>query len=722
MSATVILCEKPSQAQAIAKMLPGPRSKGDGFIETGGGIVTWAIGHLVEQVFPEEYDPAYKKWSMDHLPIIPQQWITKPVSKTRSQYRVVIGLLKKAKHVIIATDAGREGELIARELMSDAKFKGQIQRLWVSSLDDESLRKALDNLLDGKAKEGLYHAALCRQRADWLYGMNLSRAATMALAPPKTVFSYGRVQTPTLAMIVKRDLEIENFKPKDYFEVLAQVQAQSGTVTMRYAPGEEQRMWKREEAEAIIAKIHNAQGPISVKTEKKRKGPPRPYSLSDLQGDANQRFNLSAAQTLEIAQALYERHKAISYPRADSNYLPEEQVSDIPRILGHLNDAGLLPVAINKPMIRKSVFNTAKVNESDHHAIIPTTTKPPVGAMSDVERKVYGLVVTRFLMQLLPDYEYKATTMILMAAKDVPLVAKGQVPLVQGWRVLEGKKASKPGAEDEENKELPPIQDGETGTVTDAQIDVKSTKPPARYTEKTLLKDMGNIQKYVEDPKFKKILKESSGIGTEATRASIIEVLKKRGFIKVENKRHLVSQPLGRALIQALPEKMYHPALCAAWEDYLESLAAGQRSYDEVISALTQQMTKMLEEIKGTERVEVKGYTPKGGKKAPPRPEGDAPPCPKCGGETDWRHGKHGGFWGCKKYPDCTGIVNVADPNAPQCPECGKSMRKRKGAYGDFWGCTDYPNCKGIINIEGKGGGKKKTTRRKKTSRKTATA
>lgn len=710
---TVILAEKPSVAKDIARLL-GRTGGGEGYIDTRQGTITWAIGHLVELAYPEEYDPAWQSWDVQTLPIIPPQWRLNPVKEKRSQYRVIINLLKKASMVVIATDAGREGELIARELMELAHYRGPVRRLWTSSMDDESLKKAWGQLLDSNEKIGLYHAARCRQRADWLTGINLTRAATKVLAPPRMVFSVGRVQTPTLAMVVRRDLEIENFKPREYFELLASVQAPSGRVMLRYAPSEENRLWERGAADRMAQQVNGARGPLRVRTERKRQGPPRLFALSDLQAEANRRLGYTAQQTLDIAQSLYEQHKAITYPRSDSRYLPEEQINDAPHILAGLHGHQVIPMAIPDRIIRKGTFNTTEVNKSDHHAIVPTRQGVEPASLSPRERAIYDLVALRYAAQFLPDYEHDQTH-ITMDANGVPLAAKGSVPVIQGWKELypkgdNGKRKRRSDEEMDDSGPLPPIRDREPGTVDRVDVVRKQTQPPKRYTEALLLEDMSNIQKYVTEERLRRILKETSGIGTQATRASIIETLKRRTFLRVE-KKHLISTESARALIAALPPALSDAGLTAVWEDYLESIAKGERQESEVMQALQGQMQKHLDAILGMQRVDVPGHSGKA--KPTSEPPGPAPACPGCGSPMVWRTSRFGDFWGCSGYPKCKAVIRpdgqaasgrpapaAPEPDAPLCPKCGKPMRRRNGPRGPFWGCSGYPKCRHIVNIE----------------------
>ena len=701
----LVLCEKPTQARDLAAVL-GKTGGGDGYIETREATLTWVIGHMLETAPPEVYNPEYKKWKWEHLPILPEQWVLEPRSDRKKQLRVIRKLVMKASEVVIATDAGREGELIARETLEFVNYRGKTKRLWTSSLDAKSLKKAWAALLDGRDKDGLYAAAQTRQRADWLVGMNLSRAASIALAPRGVVLSVGRVQTPTLAMVVRRDLDIENFKPRTYFEVVAHVQAANGEVVMRYAPkDDEKRLWKAEDAEAVLGRIQGASGPIQVQTQRKKSAPPALYSLNALQQDCSRRFGLTLKQTLDVAQRLYES-KVITYPRSDCRTLPEEQKPDAPRILSMLAETGLLPSPIDDPLYRKTVFNTAKTNQHDHHAIIPTGEAP--GNLDDLDRKIYDMIALRYAQQFLPDYIYDATVMRL-DANGVPLAANGTVPVSLGWKALAGKQEG-----DEKEPPLPPIEDGERGTVRDAEIEKKQTKPPKPYTEGTLVADMLNIRKYVDDPRLKKILKDTSGIGTEASRPGILETLKKRGYLeekKVGKTRQIRSTELGRRFIEVMPAPIKNPGVTAAWEDLLEGIARNEQDAAKVMDQIVQYIRQQIEYIGKADANTMNGLERKS-KSAPTEkaPLDKAPDCPDCGSPMAWRKGRYGHFWGCTGFPNCKTVLQPdgtrkqapkPEADAPKCPKCEAPMVRRKGGRsGEFWGCSKYPKCKGTRDIE----------------------
>jgi len=700
----VVLCEKPSQARDLAAVL-GRTGGGDGYIETREGTLTWVIGHLLETAPPEAYDPEYKKWKWEHLPIVPDRWLLEVRKDKKKQLGVIRKLVKKAREVVIATDAGREGELIARETLEHVGYRGPLRRLWSSSLDEASLRQAWSRLLDGSEKDDLHAAALARQRADWLVGMNLSRAASIALAPRGVVLSVGRVQTPTLAMVVRRDLEIENFVPRTYYEIEADVATANGhTVVMKYAPkDEEKRLWKIESAQEVMARIDGATGPIRAKTERKKTAPPALYSLNALQQDCSKRFGLSLKETLDIAQGLYES-KLITYPRSDCRTLPEEQKPDAPGILGMLHQAGILPSPIEDPLYRKTVFNTAKTNQHDHHAIIPTGESP--SGLDGLQKSIYQMIALRYAQQFLPDYIYDATSLLLDAA-GIPLTASGSTPVSLGWKALAGGK-------DPQDREppLPPVQDGEKGRVESARIEERQTKPPKPYTEGTLVADMVNVRKFVEDPRLKKILKETSGLGEESSRPNILETLKRRGYLEVRKSgkaKQIRSTELGRKFIELMPQPVKDPGVTAVWEDLLDGIARGQQSADAFMDQIVEYVEGQIRLIGKRNPDALAGFGKKESGEPDEAPPIEAPSCPDCGGPMAWRKGRYGHFWSCKGYPECKGILRAdgtrkeaakPDPDAPPCPKCGAPMVRRKGGRsGAFWGCSKYPKCKGTKDI-----------------------
>jgi len=603
---TLFLCEKPSQARDIAAVL-GVRSKGEFSISTAAGEVTWAIGHLLQMCDPDEMEKKWSgPWTWDSLPIAPAEFPTKPYPKTRSHLSGVKKLLKTATRVVIATDADREGEMIAREILDDAKWKGSIERLWLSALDAVSIKNALARLRPDSETRSLYYAALARSRADWLVGMNFSRAYTILAHSRGQTFSVGRVQTPTLSLVVRRDLAIENFKAVDFFTLAASVES-SGVAPFKLFYRPEEKILVRGEAEKIAEASRGFTGALKVEKTPKKQAPPKLFSLSTFTKAANAAFGWSAKDCLKIAQSLYETHKVATYPRSDCEFLPEEQIAGVPSILAaampHFSSFGinLGPDALAQPVIRKSVFDTSKITA--HHAIIPTAVNPPISRMSSDEHKGYGLILKRYVAALMPDYEFLQTKIALEAS--VTFSATGSTPVKPGWKAVFASEAQ----EDSEGGDgsLPDLANGAAGKIQRIEIEAKKTSPPDRYTEGTLIEDMKSVAKFVEDPEKRKRLRDTSGIGTEATRANILGVLFARDFMattKQGRKQVIISTPTGRSFIAhieaTLPE-LADPAETAAWETRLEDIALGKEEYQSFVAEIAERITSNLQLIRKSE-------------------------------------------------------------------------------------------------------------------------
>ncbi len=615
---TVWLFEKPSQANDVATAV-GIIGKRNGCIETKLGIFTWGFGHLLEQLQPDDYDAAHKAWRLDTLPIVPERWRVRPASARAGQLKIVCELIKAASEVVIATDADREGECIGREILDHAKYRGPTKRLWLSALDPVSVRRAVGALRDGKSTAPLYWAAQARSRADWLVGMNLTRAATLIAQAggAQGVRSVGRVQTPTLALVVRRDAEIAAFVPRDYFEIEADVNASGQSLVMKYAPGGENRLFERATAEEIAQRVIGAEGPLQVQTERKRQSPPKLMSLKDLQKACSKKFGFGADKTLEVAQSLYETHKILSYPRSDCSYMPNEQEADVGPILTHLAQLDVLggpaQKAAAQPVVRKSVFDSSKTTA--HHAIVPTLVPARLDALSPDERRVYLLVAQHYIASLSPDYVYDETKAAL-DANGIPLTAVGRTPITAGWKSVFGNQKDD---EDDDKASLPSIPNGTRSQVMTARVEGKRTEPPKQYTEGTLIDDMNSIAKFCTDPRVKARLKETSGIGTSATQGNIIKTLRDRSFIAPVGKNTIVSTPAGRALIGFLPDELCDPALTALWEDRLSELAEGklpEAAREEFVDRVLQQVNRLLGEMRTAPAPDMSGEAGSNGRSA----------------------------------------------------------------------------------------------------------
>jgi DNA topoisomerase-3 len=645
----LFICEKPSQAKDIAGVL-GAGTRMEHCFEGPNLLVTWCIGHLLEQAPPDHYCANVKPWRMAVLPIVPEVWKMFPVDKTKKQLEAIGKLLKKAKTVVIATDADREGDVIGREVLDYFGFKGSVERLWLSALDEASIKKALADIRPGSSTEPLYQAGLGRQRADWLLGMNLTMAVS-SLYGAEGVLSVGRVQTPTLKLVVDRDLSIENFKSRDHYALKVQWDTahQECFWTTWEIPeemaDEEGRCLDKSVVIRVGQSLENCKGIIKeFKEQHKKTAAPLCLSLSELQKMASSRFGFSAKETLEGAQALYEKHKATTYPRTDCGYLPESQFADASRVLEALllADSGLgVLIAKCNPLFKSRAWNDKKVTA--HHGIIPTTNpRVDLKAMTAKERKLYELVRDHYLAQFLGDYEYQQRQ-VLVEAEGHRFKRSSQMPLVSGWKeALTGLEDREEDADDEEENEdtIPSLSNGEPVSLLALRTYPKRTRPAARFTEGSLIAAMKSVAAYVSDVSLKKILKDTSGIGTEATRANILETLVHRDYLKRHGKQ-LISTAKGRELIALLPDSITNPATTALWEQILDGIASGQSAQSDFLDDQRDALEGMLEQLASQKKDRFSSAGT------------EAHPCPACQKPMQRRKGKKGYWWGCTGYPEC---------------------------------------------------------------------
>ena len=707
------ICEKPSQARDISRVL-GVRQKSEGCFKGSDKVVTWCFGHLLEMASPDAYDEALKRWCFETLPIVPQAWKLEVKKTARKQFNIVRQLLKQSTSVVIATDADREGESIAREILALCKWCGPVTRLWLSALDDSSIRKALANVMPGVKTEPLYYAALGRARADWLVGMNLTRAYTLIGRQQghEGVLSVGRVQTPTLNLVVQRDTAIETFKPIPYFELFAEFSVNSGQFTAKWLPPEnvadtEGRCTKKQSALEVAQKVSGQRGTIAIAdTELKKEPASLPFDLSSLQQEASKRWGMGAQAVLDIAQSLYETHKVLTYPRTDCRYLPESQHAEVAQVFSAITQTNGQYAPLIKdadPAYRSRAWNDKKI--AAHHAIIPTAKVIGLDRMNGDELRLFRLVCLRYIAQFYPDYEYLQTT-IEVAVSEEYFRATGRISKTLGWRCVLGK--DKSDNQDEGSPTLPQVNEGMAASVLKTSIESKQTRPPARFTEGTLIVAMKSVGKSIDDVRLKKILRETSGIGTEATRAGIIETLLQRGFIK-KQKKHLISTATGRTLIAMLPEAIKNPTTTALWEQGLDDIAQGDVNLSTFLDGQTQWLVDLLRQLKQQDI--------NAGNKS--TFEDNRHPCPDCGKPLRRRKGKSGFFWGCSGYPACKttrpdnrGKPSQAKPTASRnnkttpakigdaCPQCQSGalvQRFTKGGKNEgkpFIGCTRFPKCK----------------------------
>ncbi|REC93344.1 DNA topoisomerase III [Kushneria indalinina] len=654
----LFICEKPSQAKDIGKVL-GATRKGEGCMHGDGVVVTWAFGHLLQQAPPDAYDPELKRWSLETLPIRPTQWKNTVRKDASKQFKVIKGLLKQCSEVVVSTDADREGETIGREILDACNYRGPVSRLWLSALDEASIRKALDNIRPGETTYPLYQAGLGRSRADWLVGMNLTRAFSV-LAKQQGydgVLSVGRVQTPTLALVVRRDQEIANFVPKSFWDVVANFQAQGGTLQAKWLPAkdewldEEGRCVNQEAAQAIAGKCQGESAKVaSVETVSKREGAPLVMDLGTLQQECSKRFGFGAQQVLDIAQSLYETHKATSYPRTDCRYLPTSMLAEVKLVVTALlhSDEKISSVIDRLDQNLKSrVWNDSKITA--HHGIIPTTVPCRIDRMSEEEFRVYDLIRRHYLAQFLPAHEYDQTDAHLDLAGET-FVASGRQVRIEGWKVLfpRGKGKGQNGDDDEQEassvQALPPLHQGEKCTVLELAVKDRQTQPPKSFAEGTLISAMKNAARFVTDERLRARLRESAGIGTEATRAGIIETLLARGFI-CKKGRTIVSTPVGQGLIEALPPQISNPGMTALWEQALDQVAEGSMTLDDFMERQGVLLDKLVGIALQRPHLNL--------------PESPSETCPKCQSKMRKRNGSNGQFWSCTRYPDCDGTKQI---------------------------------------------------------------
>jgi len=590
----LVLAEKPSVAREIARVLKC-NVKNKGFLEGPQFVVTWALGHLVTLAEPDDYDKKYKEWRLEDLPMLPANMKLKVIRQTSHQFQVVRNLMKREdlKELVIATDAGREGELVARWIMVLSDWKKPFKRLWISSQTDDAIREGFAGLKAGTAYNNLYDAAVCRAEADWLIGLNVTRALTCKFNAQLTA---GRVQTPTLAMIVNREAEIKQFVPVDFWTIRADFGDYFGD--WRNQAGNS-RIFNYTQTEEIAAKLKGHQGVIKeVRTEGKSEPAPLAYDLTELQRDANKRYGFSAQKTLSILQDLYEQHKLVTYPRTDSRYITSDIVPTLP---ARLKSITVVPYAeLVKPLLQKPLMPTKRFVDnnkvSDHHAIIPTEKPLQLTSLKTEERNLYDLIVRRFIAVLYPPYRYDQTTLITVINGE-NFYSRGKVVKDQGWRAVTSKSAEKDALNDDALPEqtLTLSKKGDPKQVKGCKINKSKTKPPARYTEATLLTAMESPGKFIEDEELREAMK-GSGLGTPATRAEIIEKLLYNNYIERQGKE-LVPTSKGTQLIKLVAPALKTPELTAQWEQRLSNIARGKGSKTDFMADIRQNAMELVKSV-----------------------------------------------------------------------------------------------------------------------------
>lgn len=657
---TLVIAEKPSVGRDIARVLKCDK-KNNSFIEGSRYVVTWGMGHLVTLQDPEGYNKKYKAWNMEDIPIMPKKMEIEVIRQTGRQYQAVKSLIHRndVKDIVIATDAGREGELVARWILKKAGNRKPCKRLWISSVTDKAIREGFSHLKDAKEYDNLYHAAVSRAEADWLVGINATRALTCKY---NAQLSCGRVQTPTLAMIARREEEIRNFVSESYYGLTAK--AEGVTYTWKDKKSGSYRSFQKERMEKLLDNVKKDSFRIrKVERKKKKTFPPLLYDLTELQRDANKKFGFSAKETLNIMQRLYENHKVLTYPRTDSRYLTEDVVATIPERLEACGTGPYRKLAAQvrgKKLEPKSLsfVNNSKV--SDHHAIIPTEQFVDLTRMSNEERKIYDLVVRRFLSVLYPPCEYEETTLVAECAGE-EFVARGDVIISLGFReVYENPEEEETGSE-LKSQLLPQLKEGDVMEMVQFSLKEGKTTPPPYFTEATLLSAMENPVKYMEsrDREMAKTLGETGGLGTVATRADIIEklfhsfLLEKKG-----NEIHLTSK--ARQLLKLVPSDLKKPELTAQWEMKLSRIAKGTLDDRKFMSDIRQYTVEIVNQIRTEEgSFRHENLTNK--------------KCPRCGKRLLAVNGKNSKMLVCQDR-ECGYRETVSRVTNARCPVCHKKM------------------------------------------------
>ena len=673
MAKSVVIAEKPSVARDIARVLKCDK-KGNGYIEGNKYIVTWALGHLVTLADPESYDVKYKNWNLEDLPMLPERLKLTVIKQTGKQFHAVKSQLTRndVNEIIVATDAGREGELVARWIIDKVKINKPIKRLWISSVTDKAIKDGFANLKPGKAYDNLYASAVARSEADWYIGLNATRALTTRF---NAQLNCGRVQTPTVAIIAGREDEIKNFKAQTYYGIEAQT-TDKLKLTWQDAKGNS-RSFDKEKIDAIVKKL-GKQNATVVEIEKKPKKSFSPglYDLTELQRDANKIFGYSAKETLNIMQKLYEQHKVLTYPRTDSRYISSDIVGTLPERLkacGVGEYRSLANKVLTKPIKASKAFvDDSKV--SDHHAIIPTESYVNFSAFADKERKIYDLVVKRFLAVLFPAFEYEQLT-LRAKIDDENFVARGKTIVNSGWKeVYENRFEDDDAVDDLKEQILPRIEKGDTLNVKLIAQTAGQTKPPARFNEATLLSAMENPTKYMgtQNKQLADTLKSTGGLGTVATRADIIDKLFNSFLIEKRGKDiHITSK--GRQLLDLVPEELKSPVLTAEWEQKLEAIAKGKLKKDVFISEMKNYTKEIVSEIKSSD----KKYK---------HDNISTKTCPDCGKPMLEVNGKKGKMLVCQDR-ECGHRKNVSRTTNARCPQCKKKLELRGEGEGQIFAC-----------------------------------
>lgn len=666
MTKSIVIAEKPSVGRDIARVL-GCTKQGNGFMEGSKYIVTWALGHLVTLADPEFYDKKYQAWRIEDLPMIPEPLKLTVIRQTNKQFQTVKRQLQRQdiKEIVIATDAGREGELVARWILAKVPVRKPIKRLWISSVTDQAIKQGFQNLKPGKQYENLYYSAVARSEADWYVGLNATRALTTKF---NAQLSSGRVQTPTLAMIAHREEEIKNFKPQTFYQVKASTK-QGITLTWRNDKGES-RLFNKDRATSLLQKLEKEALIVrNVERKEKKSFPKTLYDLTDLQRDANRIFGFSGKQTLNAMQKLYEQHKVLTYPRTDSKYLSQDIVPTLKERVNACGAGSYRAVAnkITRQPIKASKLFVDDKKVSDHHAIIPTEVSVNLSKLTDQERKIYDLVVRRFLAVLMPPSVYEEVQ-IIADMKGERFTVKGKNTVQLGFKEIYEDDA-------ENDSKMPDLQAGQQLENVKVSLEEGETKPPEHLTEGTLLHAMENPSAFLDksEKQATQTLKATGGLGTVATRADIIEKLFSTHYIEKRGKYlHITSK--GKQLLDLVPSDLRSPMLTAEWEEKLAQIAKGKLKKDTFIQEIKGYTKEIVREIKNKD-VKFKHDNMTGTK------------CPECGKlmlEVKTRNGR---MLVCQDR-SCKGKKNIAKKTNARCPNCHKRMEMRGEGDGKTFSCV----------------------------------
>ena len=713
------IAEKPSLGRAIAAALPEPQQKGQGWIRCGSGndavTVSWCIGHLLEPAEPASYNPAWKSWRADQLPMFPEKWQLTPKTGVAAQLKVLQSLIRKATVITHAGDPDREGQLLVDEVIRYVGSDAPVRRLLINDLTPAAVAKALTQTRDNNDFLRLSASALARQRADWLYGLNLTRFYTLHYQQQghQGVYSVGRVQTPVLGLVVKRDQHIEHFEPQDFFPLEAHFHGMEDdtdtrSFSARWVPGDdyqhlldsENRLLDRSAAEQVAAAVEGRPGKVCESRFRDRpEPPPLPLSLSALQIEAGRLFRMAAKEVLDTAQSLYERHQLITYPRSDSRYLPQEHYGQREQVILAIGrvSTDLASACESADLKRKTAaWNDKKVDA--HHAIIPTSRSRANGALSSKEHQIYNLVSRYYLMQFAADAIHREGKLGVKVGDHLFRTSETAI-LQPGWKALELK--LREAKTRPQKSPLPRLQNTDPVLCDSTQVLQQQTQPPKHFSDATLLAAMTNIARFVDDPELRKTLRDTDGLGTEATRAAILETLFKRDYL-FRDSRHICASDKGKSLINALPDSVSKPDRTAVWEATLEAIQRGEAQPQQFLESLKQEIQGFVGQSAASEA-----------KTKAPQSEANVnvPHCPKCRAAMVERKGKFGQFYACTRYPGCKGTRPLED-HSPEdgssqkpvpCPFCFSPLVRRKSKKGWFWGCSAFPGCRQTVNdIDGK--------------------